>query len=163
MNFTAIDLETGNPKRWSICQVGIVRVEYGVVTTELNLLVQPPDNEIWSGFTAIHGIHWKDTINQPTFDQVWPQVLPYIDQQLVVAHNMTFDGSCLQQTLAYYGITEPTFEKHCTYRLFGKSLSQLSREFDIPLNHHDALSDARACAELYMRYHSSEPVHSPQT
>ena len=27
-----------------------------------------------------------------------------------------------------------------------------SDEHAIPLNHHDALSDARACAELYLRH-----------
>jgi len=155
MNFTAIDFETAHPKRWSICQIGLVRVESGVATAELDLLVQPPNNEVWSRFTEIHGIHWQDTTTQPTFDQLWPQVLPYIDQQVVVAHNMSFDGSCLAQALAYYGIAEPTFEKQCTYRLFGKSLRQLSSEYDIPLNHHDALSDARACAELY-RLHLNE-------
>lgn len=152
MNFTAIDFETGCPKRWSICQVGIVRVEKGIVTSELNLLVQPPDNEIWSRFTAIHGIHWKDTICQPTFDQLWPQIMPHIDGQVVVAHNMGFDGNCLDQTLDYYRLPHPSFERQCTYRLYKKGLGELSGEYNIPLNHHDALSDARACADLYLRY-----------
>jgi DNA polymerase III epsilon subunit-like protein len=104
MNFTVIDFETTHPKRWSICQIGLVRVESGVVTAELDLLVQPPNNEVWSRFTEIHGIHWQDTTTQPTFDQRWPQILPYIDEQVVVAHNIYFDGSYLAQALAYYGI-----------------------------------------------------------
>lgn len=32
MNFTAIDFETAQGARWSICQVGIVRVENDEIT-----------------------------------------------------------------------------------------------------------------------------------
>lgn len=42
--FTAIDFETAQGYRWSICQVGLIRVENGIITKEINLLVQPPDN-----------------------------------------------------------------------------------------------------------------------
>jgi len=38
-NFTAIDFETANPDPWSICQVGLVRVEDGTITNEISLLV----------------------------------------------------------------------------------------------------------------------------
>lgn len=39
-SFTAIDFETAQGSRWSICQVGLVRIENGIVTKEINLLVQ---------------------------------------------------------------------------------------------------------------------------
>ena len=55
-SFTAIDFETAHPKRWSICQVGLVRVENGVITNELSIMVQPPDNFYWDRFIDIHGI-----------------------------------------------------------------------------------------------------------
>ncbi|MGZ9677497.1 hypothetical protein [Flavobacterium sp. GNP002] len=58
-NFTAIDFETTQGYRWSICQVGLVRVENGIITKEINLLVQPPNNCYWSRFTDIHGITAK--------------------------------------------------------------------------------------------------------
>lgn len=45
--FTAIDFETAQGYRWSICQVGLVRVNNGIITDEINLLVQPPDNYYW--------------------------------------------------------------------------------------------------------------------
>ncbi len=150
--FTAIDFETAQPKRWSICQVGLVRVEAGVVTRELSLLVRPPENFYSDYNTAVHGLTWQDTANELGFDTIWPQIAAFIEGQTVVAHNMAFDGSCLKQALELYGIAQPSFEKQCTYKLFNKRLNVLSEEFDIPLNHHDALSDARACAELYLRH-----------
>jgi DNA polymerase-3 subunit epsilon len=45
--FTAIDFETAHGKRWSICQVGLVRVENGLITDELSILVRPPHNFYW--------------------------------------------------------------------------------------------------------------------
>lgn len=104
-SFTAIDFETAQGSRTSICQVGLVRVENGIITKEINLLVQPPDNYYWSRFTAIHGISGKDTLNAPTFDQIWCQIVAYIENQNVVVHNgFGFDFPVLSKTLEYYGL-----------------------------------------------------------
>lgn len=150
--FTAIDFETAQGYHWSICQVGLVRVEEGTVTGEQSILVRPPDNYYWDRFTDIHGLCWEDTAYSPNFAQVWPEIAGYIEGQTVVAHNAAFDCSCLRQALAYYDLDEPVYERRCTYRLYRKGLGKLCREQGIPLQHHDALSDARACAELYLRW-----------
>ena len=148
--FTAIDFETAQGKRWSICQVGLVRIEKGIITDQLSILVQPPDNYYWNSFTDIHGITSRMTANAPTFDQVWLQIAPFIINKHVVAHNgFSFDFHCLKQTLEYYGMTVPEYTGHCTYRLYGNNLAALCKQYHIPLNHHDALSDAMACGELY--------------
>ena len=150
--FTALDFETAQGYRWSICQIGLVRVVEGEVADSLSLLVQPPNNYYWRSFSDIHGIRWWDTQDSPTFDQVWPQISPYIEGQTVIAHNSAFDFGCLEQTLSHYGMEMPTFSGHCTYRIYRKGLGALCEEHGIPLNHHDALSDARACAALFLRY-----------
>lgn len=148
--FTAIDFETAQGYRWSICQVGLVRVEYGKITNEINLLVQPPNNYYWNRFIDIHGITPEDTANAPTFDKIWHKIEPFIKKQTVVAHNgLSFDFPVLQKTLEYYGMPVPLYEKHCTYRIFKENLASLCNNYLIPLNHHDALSDARACAKMY--------------
>ena len=149
-SFTAIDFETAQGYRWSICQVGLVRVENGKIVEEINLLVQPPNNYYWERFTDIHGISAKDTHNSQTFDKVWHQIEPFITNQNVVAHNgLSFDFPVLSETLKYYGMQAPHYEKHCTYRIFKDNLASLCKIHGIALNHHDAWSDARACAELF--------------
>lgn len=151
-SFTAIDFETAQGYRWSICQVGLVRVENGIITQELNILVQPPDNYYWYNFTNIHGISAKDTLNAPTFNQVWDRIAPFIENQNVIAHNgFGFDFPVLSKTLEYYGMSAPEYNKFCTYKIYRSNLATLCQEYNIELNHHDALSDARACAELYLR------------
>jgi len=151
--FTAIDFETAHGKRYSICQVGLVRVENGLITNELSILVQPPHNFYWDWFTDIHGITPEITRNAPTFNKIWHLVEPYINKQSVVAHNgMSFDFPVLAQTLAYYDMEVPEYEKHCTYRLYGSNLAALCLKYNIPLSHHEALSDARACATLFLKH-----------
>ncbi len=151
--FTAIDFETAQGYRWSICQVGLVRVENGVIKKELTFLVQPPDNYYWGKFTQIHGISAADTAHAPTFEQVWPSLAPYIENELVVAHNgFGFDFPVLSETLKYYGLTTPEYQKVCTYKIYKSNLDALCKEHQIPLNHHDALSDAKACAKLYLKH-----------
>ena len=150
-SFTAIDLETAHSKRWSICQIGIVKVDNGEISTEFHKLIQPPDNVYNMRNVAIHGISPDDTEDAPTFNQAWPEIKPYIEGQAVVAHNgHAFDFSALKQTLEYYNIPVPDYEKHCTYRIYKEKLDALCDYYDIPLDHHDALSDARACANLFL-------------
>jgi DNA polymerase-3 subunit epsilon len=152
-SFTAIDFETAQGKRWSICQVGLVRFDDGILKGELSVLVRPPENYYWSNFTDIHGITSRHTRNAQTFDLVWQQIAPYIAGQNVVAHNgFAFDFHCLKQTLEYYALPVPSYTGHCTYKIYGDNLASLCRKYRIPLNHHDALSDAKACAQLYLNH-----------
>lgn len=149
-NFTAIDFETAHGKRWSICQVGLVRVENGITKEQLSVLVKPPSNFYWDRFIRIHGITPEHTANAQTFDKVWQQIEPFIKNQNVVAHNgFGFDFQCLKQTLDYYNIRTPDYSGHCTYRIFQDNLASLCQQYRIQLNHHNALSDAVACAKLF--------------
>jgi len=148
--FTAIDFETAQGYRHSICQVGLVRVVNGVITETFESLVKPPDNYYWDRFIEIHGITPEMTKESPTFDLIWHKIEPFINKQNVVAHNMVFDSGCLKGTLEYYGIEIPLYTDYCTCNLYNRrSLNELCKQYKIELNHHDALSDARACAELY--------------
>jgi len=150
--FTALDFETAHHERFSICQVGLVRYEAGAKTRELNLLVRPPANYFLESFTAIHGIRPEDTAASPTFVEIWPQVAPFISGQRVVAHNgHSFDFDVLRKTLIHYNLSVPVFEGICTYQIYHKKLSVLCAEHAIALNHHDALSDAHARAQLYLK------------
>ena len=90
------------------------------------------------------------TLDAPTFDKVWHLIKPYIDGQHTVAHNITFDAGCLKATLEYYGLPIPEFTQYCTMRIFGGGLADNCKEHGIELNHHDALSDATACAKLFL-------------
>lgn len=155
--FTAIDFETANGNMNSICQIGLVQVENGIITHEWEQLVQPPDNEYHWGNSRVHGINRRITAHAPTFAEVWHLMQPYIQSQHVVAHNAPFDCTCLEQTLAFYNLPKPAYTKHCTVKIYKRNLAFLCEQFGIELQHHNALSDARACAMLFLK-HLSEKV-----
>ncbi|MEI7594588.1 MAG: 3'-5' exonuclease [Bacteroidota bacterium] len=150
--FTALDFETVQGKRWSICQVGIVRVENGVIVETVNKLVCPPNNFYFYKNTEIHGIDSSHTYNSPTFPKVWEEIKHLIQGRTVVAHNGAFDFNCLKQTIDFYRLEHPEYVQACTYKIFGADLATLCRKHKIQLNHHDALSDAMACAKLYLMH-----------
>jgi DNA polymerase-3 subunit epsilon len=152
-NFTAIDFETANHHPASICQVGLVRVENGEIVKQVNQLVKPPNNAYFYKNIEVHGIRPEDTEAAPTFDYVWHnEMKEYIEDEVVVAHSIGFDVNCLRNALAWYDEIQPVFEERCTLKIYRRGLSLLSKKYKIPLNHHDALSDAHACAQLYLKH-----------
>lgn len=151
--FTALDFETANYNRNSICQVGLVRFERGVIVREISRLVRPPGNWFRADFIEIHGIDSGQAEHSPDFAALWPELEPFIAGQTVVAHNgPAFDFRVLRSTLAHHGLAEPAYTGICTLRLYRRrGLAELCAEHRIALDHHDALSDARACGHLYLR------------
>ncbi|MEP1093893.1 MAG: 3'-5' exonuclease [Cyclobacteriaceae bacterium] len=152
-SFTAVDFETAQNHPNSICQVGLVRVENGEIVKQVNRLVRPPNNYYFYKNIEIHGIKPEDTEDAPTFDVVWHEDMKrYIEDEVFVAHNVGFDAGCLRSTLAYYDEIQPHFEERCTRAIYRRGLAYLSKKYKIELNHHDALSDAHACAQLYLKH-----------
>lgn len=151
-SFTAIDFETAQWNPASICQIGLVRVENGEVVATVDQLIQPPNNTYFYKNIEVHKIRPEDTENAPTFDRVWHNIKHFIEDQVVVAHSIGFDANCLRSTLAYYDEVQPDFEERCTLKIYRRGLAYCSKKYKIPLNHHDALSDANACAQLYLKH-----------
>ena len=154
--FTAIDFETAQWNPSSICQVGLVRIEKGEIVKMINQLVRPPENYYFYKNIEVHGIRPEDTEAAPTFDEVWWEMRPYIQDQVVVAHNAQFDFNCLKHTLGFYDEIQPAYEGQCTRKIYRRGLAFLAKKYRIPLQHHDALSDAHACAQLYLRHLARE-------
>lgn len=150
--FTAMEFETAQPQNWSICHFGLDCVEIQIITKQLFSLV-PPDNYFWNNVKHIHGINTKQNQDAQTFYKIWHQIKPFIKNQIVAANNgFAFDFYGLKQTLEYYEILLPEFTRHCTYKIYGDNLASLCRQYKIHLNHHDALSDTKACAELFIMH-----------
>ncbi|WP_035651977.1 3'-5' exonuclease [Flavobacterium sp. ASV13] len=158
MNFTAIDFETATS--FHPCSVGIVTVQNGVIVDEFVTLIKPPNN-IYNPFTIqVHGIYPRDTVNAKSFVQVYPEIEKRLKNRVVVAHNESFDRNVLIKSMLANGLSYEdlniALKWECTVKIYKAKgikptkLSDCCREMNIKLNHHEALSDARACAKLYM-------------
>jgi len=158
MNFTAIDFETANSNRSSICSVGIAVVENGRLIGSEHIYVKPTPNYYDSYNTYIHGINDSHTRSKGTFKEQWNYLRPYFHNRTIIAHNASFDTSVLRFTLDQGKLEYPELDYHCTYRLSketlnlrGHKLSDVSRHFNIRLQHHNAESDARASALIAIK------------
>ncbi|AWG23758.1 3'-5' exonuclease [Flavobacterium kingsejongi] len=160
MNFTAIDFETATGHPESACAVGIVTVQNGIITDEYYTLIQPPQNEYWYRNIMVHGIKPIETWDKPLFDDLFPEIQKRLFGQTIVAHNEAFDRNVLTKTMKYYGLYYDELEIadrwECTCKIYKAkgykpaNLKACSERNNIVLNHHEALSDARACAQLYL-------------
>jgi DNA polymerase-3 subunit epsilon len=159
LDFCAIDFETACYQRASACAVGIVRVRDGAIADTFYTLLKPPKGMgILPSFTAIHGISNADVAKAPDFAEIWPNIRDFIGDDYLVAHNSSFDRSVLKFSLDYYGIefTVPRFEctVQCSRRkwpeLDNHRLDTVSDLLGIELTHHEALSDALACAKIFI-------------
>ncbi|MCM1150594.1 MAG: 3'-5' exonuclease [Alistipes sp.] len=160
-DFAAIDFETANSHRASVCSVGVVVVRGGRVVDSLYRLIRPRPNFYSRFTTAIHGLTRADTDEAPEFEEVWYEVAPRIEGLPLVAHNAPFDESCLRAAFDLYDMPYPGYLFFCTCRaarrVFGRQLPDhrlhtvaAACGFDLR-NHHHALADAEACAHIALR------------
>ena len=75
-NFAAIDFETANYSRDSVCAIGVAFVRDGCVVDVQRHLIRPPTREFC--FTYLHGLAWKDVRKAPTFAEVWNELVPVL-------------------------------------------------------------------------------------
>ncbi len=151
-DFTAIDFETATGARNSACSVGIVRYENGKAIIKNHYFIKPPNNQYSYRNIMVHGIYAKTTENAPTFNILWHTIEPFLQNQIVVAHNASFDRSVLHETLDLYAIDLPEIIWECTYELTNMNLEDACEVYDVKLtNHHNALDDALACGNLFIK------------
>ncbi|MCC7137483.1 MAG: 3'-5' exonuclease [Planctomycetes bacterium] len=152
--FVAIDFETADAGWDSACAVALVRVEAGVVVRREQRLVRPPRSRF--AYTHVHGIRWQDVERCGPFGEVWPDLEPVLaGADFLAAHNASFDRRVLEACCGVAGLAPPRLPWRCTvqtaraaWRLFPTRLPDVCRFLGIPLVHHDALSDAEACARI---------------
>lgn len=159
-SFIALDVETANYDSSSICSIGCVKVVDGVITDTYYSLVHPEPDWYVRRFTAIHGLSDNDTYDAPPFDKVWKEIVDWSGGLGFIAHNARFDYGCVSAACRVYQL-EPPETFGCTLvrarRMFSrwecpsKSLPNLCAFLGIEFNnHHDALADARGCAQIWL-------------
>ncbi len=161
--FVALDFETADYSPDSACALGMVRVENQQIVERSYSLIKPPRRRFV--FTYIHGITWEDVANQPTFAELWPTYSPMLEGiDFLAAHNASFDRSVLHRCCAAAGLDAPKIPFRCTVQLARQTwnicptkLNNVCDHLGITLKHHQAASDAEACALIVMAAHKNSP------
>ena len=157
--FAAIDFETANNIRSSVCSVGVVIVSDGEVVNKFYSLIKPEPEYYNYWCSQVHGLSAEDTENAPVFPEVWKQIEPLIEGLPLVAHNKAFDESCLKAVFRVYQMDYPDYEFYCTCVASRKHWPGGRHNLDIIAarcgydlkNHHHALADAEACAAIALK------------
>mgnify|MGYP001010834369 FL=1 len=159
-DFAAIDFETANQCRSSVCSVGVVIVHDGMIVDRFYSLIQPTPNYYTHWTTEIHGLTHNDTDNAPIFPEVWKQINPLIKGLPLVAHNSPFDEGCFRSVFKTYEMEYPEYPFYCTLKASRKLQPELPNHrldtvaetcnFNLT-NHHNAIADAEACAAIALK------------
>ncbi len=154
LSFVAVDFETADPRRDSACAVALVKVRRGEIVDRLSHLIRPPRREVT--LTWVHGLEWKDLKGAQSFKDLWPEIEAFsADVGFLAAHNAPFDRSVLKACCAAADLVPPKLPFLCTCQVARQMLGtrhaklpDVCAALRIPLQHHDAESDAEACARI---------------
>ena len=150
-SYVALDVETANDFRGSICSIGLVKFQDGTIVDTYYTLINP--EEEFDDFNIfIHGITPEDVLDSPTFPEVRKAIVDFIGSDIVVAHFAQFDMGALNDVYNKYQLDYDDIKYICSYRLakiampgqLNYKLKNLSKALNIQLDHHNALSDAKA-------------------
>ena len=155
-SFVAVDFETADHGQDSACAVGLVRASGTTIVRRKYFLICPPRRSFV--FTPVHGITWEQVRRQPTFDVLWPEISEMmLGVNFMASHNASFDQRILEGCCRMAKVQPPEIPSVCTMKLARRvwdirpaSLSNVARYLGLPINHHHALSDAEACAEIVL-------------
>ncbi len=156
--YIAFDVETPNSSNDRMSAIGITVVEDGVIVDEFATLVNP-ETYFHPFNVQLTGITPEMAAEGPAFWELWPFLADRLDGGLLIAHNAPFDMSVLSKCLRAYGIEwRDSVDYACTCQMGRKCFPELPNHrlntlctyLDIELDHHQAGSDSRACAQLLL-------------
>lgn len=169
--FFALDVETANNDRGSICQIGVacVRPDNSIETW---MTYVDPQVDHWV-FTYLHGISARTVRGAPTFADVLPILRDALDGATIYQHS-GFDRSAVAAACGNSGLPVPQWQWRDSVQVAraawpelrgngGHGLASLKQHLGLTFDHHDAGEDARAAAEVVLRAEGAGPAVSRST
>jgi len=159
--YAVVDIETtgSSPKNGErIIQIGIVRIENGVITSTYSSFVNP-EKSIPPFIQALTHITNDDVKNAPLFSEIADEILSQLEGAVFVAHNVNFDFPFVQGELKRLErpllknkkVDTVEFARLLFPSALSYKLSEITMELGIPLEDaHRADADAYATAELFL-------------
>jgi DNA polymerase-3 subunit alpha (Gram-positive type) len=163
--FVALDTETTglNPQRDRVIEIGLVKFKAGKIIERKAWLLDP-DRPIPLDAENVHGISDAMVKGQPHFEDVYPELLAFIKDATLLAHNAAFDTRFLNREIARIEDAPPIANPvYCTLRLCRSwfpglesyQLGELVKAFKLkPGAYHRALGDAEHLSHLFI--HATE-------
>ena len=166
--FVALDVETANNDRGSICQIGVacVRPDNSIETW---VTYVDPEVDRWH-FTYLHGISAKTVRGAPRFREVLPVLVEALQDYVIYQHS-SFDRGAVAKACQAENLPTPEWiwkdsvqvARQAWPELKGKGngghgLASLKGYLGLSFEHHDAGEDARAAAEVVLHAEAGQAV-----
>ncbi len=162
LSFCVFDLETtgGNHTVDKIIEIGLIKVENRKIVEQKTYLINP-EIPIPEFIQKLTNIKQSDVGGCPTIDDVIDEILDFMGDSILVAHNTSFDvpffNSVLKRlnrpTMVNKSICTNLMTKYLIPNLLNSNLNYMSKIFGIPHHKaHRALDDAKASAQLLLKY-----------
>jgi DNA polymerase-3 subunit epsilon len=160
VEFVAIDFETANRERGSICSIGFATVSDGAIKEQGSWLVQPPASmsefDPWN--VRIHGITADQVAGAPSIQDGLARLWEVIGDRTVVVHNAAFDMYALRDACWSSNVEHPPLTYADTLVMSRRELALISYRLPIVADalgvalpqHHRAEDDAAACAGIML-------------
>ncbi|MFC4777603.1 ATP-dependent DNA helicase DinG [Paenibacillus sp. GCM10023252] len=159
MKFAVLDLETtGHTAADCMIQVGLVVMNEELQVERTYSSFVRPDKLIPPFITQLTGIDDSMVADAPTLDEVLVELIPLLDDAVLVAHNVGFDAGFLNQALDQCGYHAFAGRRLDTIELLrilyptitSYQLGAVSEQFGVAHDqHHRADSDAMATALIF--------------
>jgi DNA polymerase-3 subunit epsilon len=159
--FAILDFETTGTSgvKNRVIEIGIVHVKNLEIVESYQTFINPGTTVPYY-ITNLTGITNSDVHDAPFFEEITSEVVDFIGESVLVAHNMPFDYSFLKNEFARADVLLPKNSTLCTLKLArklypelkSKSLGNLVKHFGIRHKHvHRALGDAMVTAKLLIK------------
>lgn len=160
-DFVVLDVETtgSGPTAGRVMEIGAYRVSRGRIVADFETLVNPLE-PIPDFVSALTGITEKMVADSPRFEEIACEMLGFIGESVLVAHNSDFDVRFLNGEIARLYPRRKMFNASlCTLRLSRRLLPGLlnyrlhtvAEHFSVPIrNRHRAAGDAEATAHIFI-------------
>ncbi len=160
-DYVVFDIETTgfSPVNNQIIEIGAVKVSAGKVVDRYSTFINP-EVPIPFAIEKLTGIRDEDVMDYPTITEILPGFFEFIKGCVLVAHNANFDMSFLLENAKRMGLPNdftyidtvgisrvllPGQAKH--------TLDAVAKTLNISLeNHHRAVDDAEATAQIFLRF-----------
>lgn len=162
LTFCVFDLETtgGNHQHDKIIEIGLVKIKELKIIDQKSFLIKP-DMHIPEFIQKLTSIKDADVNDAPLIEDVMDEILEFMGDAILVAHNTSFDVPFFNSVLRRMERPELQNKSICTYlmtkymipNLLSSNLNYMSKIFNLQHQKaHRALDDAMASAELLLKY-----------
>lgn len=156
-DYLVVDLETTglNPKEDKIIEIGAVKILNGKVVDTYQTFVNPR-RKLEDRIIELTNISQDMVDGAPPIEEVLPEFLEFAGDLTLCGHRVLFDYSFLKKqatnlklSFERMGIDTLRISRICLPELEKKTLGFMCEHYQIPLEAHRAINDAKATGKLF--------------